>query len=198
MIVFDWLIIGMFNLLIFFNFPSYNIGFWEYYFWIVVNCSCIFSDGIFVNIYYPPGVLVHFGRQMSHSTRKATSWTLRNVSTQMNRKSTGGEKDVSGLACAACLGWSGSVLYADSTMLVFSWSAHIVNNAVQGSCHDPRWQRLYIFARSNWIQICNQHSAKLVIVLSIKNGDFCHIVVSTKQWLVSHFSVDQTVTCVTL
>ena len=37
-----------------------------------------------------------------------------------NRESTGGEKCLSGLACTACLCWSGSILYAESSMLVFS------------------------------------------------------------------------------
>ena len=42
------------------------------------------------------------------------------INQSWNRKSTGGEKCLSRLACAACLAWSGSILYAESTLLVFS------------------------------------------------------------------------------
>ena len=76
-----------------------------------------------------------------HETKEI--WTLRNVSTQIslrsprrqirveifrlrrievysndswNRKSTEGEHCLSELACAACLGWSGSILYAVLTV----------------------------------------------------------------------------------
>ena len=78
---------------------------------------------------------------MIRSTRKPTLCTLRNVSTKIrlhsshrliradifrirgidvqsndswNRKSTGGVNCLSRLACAACLGWSGSILNAQS------------------------------------------------------------------------------------
>ena len=33
---------------------------------------------------------------------------------------------MSGYACAACVGWSGSILYVESTMLVFSWNGSSV------------------------------------------------------------------------
>ena len=92
---------------------------------------------------------------MSRSTRKTTLLTLRNVSTQIslrsprrlirvctfrprgikvyrndswNIKSTGGEKGLSGLAFTACLGWSGSIIYAESTGLVISWNGSYIND----------------------------------------------------------------------
>ena len=84
---------------------------------------------------------------MSCPARQSTLWTLGNVSTQIilrnprrliradtlrlrrihvkrndswNRKYAGGEKCLSGLACAGCLGWSESILYAESIVLGFS------------------------------------------------------------------------------
>ena len=71
----------------------------------------------------------HYGLQIQISLRnprrliRADTFRLRGIEVWINyswnRKSTGGEKCLSGLACAAYLGWSGSILNAESIMLVF-------------------------------------------------------------------------------
>ena len=90
---------------------------------------------------------------MSHSTRKPTLLTLRNVSTRISlsipRRLTRIDTFCllwifcfrnhyslplllwdgmcrSGLACADCAGWSGSIHYAESIMLVLSWNGSYI------------------------------------------------------------------------
>ena len=80
--------------------------------------------------------------RISRSTRKQTLWTLRNVSTNRNdfwnRKSTRCKTCLSGWACASWLVWSWSILYAETTLLVFSWDGSYM-------CLLPVFYSFYVF-----------------------------------------------------
>ena len=59
-----------------------------------------------------------------------------------NRKSTGCEKCLLGLSCAVCLDWSGSILYAKSTLLAFSWNGSIIKSHVTINSNLPSLWRM--------------------------------------------------------